>query len=194
MNLLFPKISLRSLPLMLAISVLGALVAGAYGILHDQITYSISPEYFTKMKFAQFYYANFHHSDRVFAATIGFLATWWVGFAAGWFIARITVPQTSKDTAIKQSLYGFAVIFGFAIAAAFIGFILGILHTADYSYWAPLTQMLSITEVPDFVTVAYIHNASYIGGVIGLIASIILIKRRIRTEQGAAANPYPLRG
>jgi predicted ribosomally synthesized peptide with SipW-like signal peptide len=32
---------------MLAIAFVGALVAGTYGVFHDQVTYSISPEYFT---------------------------------------------------------------------------------------------------------------------------------------------------
>jgi hypothetical protein len=30
------------------------IIAGLYGIIHDQITYSISPEYFTKFKYRQF--------------------------------------------------------------------------------------------------------------------------------------------
>ena len=61
---------------MFGISLVGALVGGIYGIVHDQVTYTISPEYFTKMKFNQFYYANYGFSDRIFAGTIGFLATW----------------------------------------------------------------------------------------------------------------------
>ena len=48
---LVPRIPREDLPAMLRIALVGGVVAGAYGILHDQITYSISPEYFTKLKF-----------------------------------------------------------------------------------------------------------------------------------------------
>ena len=36
-----------------------------YGILHDQVTFSISQEYFTKLKFYQFGYANLGLPTRV---------------------------------------------------------------------------------------------------------------------------------
>ena len=44
---------------MLGYAVIGALIAGLYGVVHDQITYSMSPEYFTRLKFFQFRYADF---------------------------------------------------------------------------------------------------------------------------------------
>jgi hypothetical protein len=39
--LLYPKIRLGPLPAMLRYAVVGAFIAGIYGIIHDQITYSI---------------------------------------------------------------------------------------------------------------------------------------------------------
>jgi len=84
-SLLYPKLRLDLLRRMLGYAVLGALIAGCYGVLHDQITYSISAEYFTRLKFLQFHYADFRFPARVFVAEIGFLATWWVGLIAGWF-------------------------------------------------------------------------------------------------------------
>jgi hypothetical protein len=42
--LLYPKLRLDLLPSMLGYAMLGAFIAGFYGVLHDQITYSISPE------------------------------------------------------------------------------------------------------------------------------------------------------
>ena len=50
---------------MLGYAVVGALIAGVYGVFHDQITYSISPEYFTRLKFLQFHYADFGFPARV---------------------------------------------------------------------------------------------------------------------------------
>ena len=96
MNILYPKIRRDLLLAMLGYALVGAALAGLYGIIHDQITYSISSEYFTRLKFAQFRWADFGLPARIFVAEIGFLATWWVGFFAGWFIARISVPAFSR--------------------------------------------------------------------------------------------------
>lgn len=156
---------------------MGALVAGSYGILHDQITYSISAEYFTKLKFHQFHYANFGFPVRIFVAEVGFLATWWVGVFSGWFLARIAVPAWPFCIALKKCLIGFGLIFGFAILATSIGYYLGINHTHDYSNWAELGFDYGITDLPAFVRVAYIHNSSYIGGLLGLITAIIYMRR-----------------
>ena len=126
MSLFYPKIRLAWLPAMLGYAVLGSLLAGFYGILHDQITYSISPEYFTRLKFAQFQYANLGFPARVFVAEIGFLASWWVGFFAAWFIARITVPAFPPAKAFRYSLRGFLIILAFAFATSIVGYVLGV--------------------------------------------------------------------
>jgi hypothetical protein len=61
------------------ILIIAPLVAGLYGIFHDQLTYTISPEYYTKFKFIQFgliedagvYVLN----PRWCAGYVGFMAT-----------------------------------------------------------------------------------------------------------------------
>jgi len=49
MNLFYPKVKhfRKIIPFMLP----GAVMALMYGAIHDQISYTISPEYFTKYKF-----------------------------------------------------------------------------------------------------------------------------------------------
>lgn len=186
MNLLFPTIKLRLLPRMLGIALLGAIIAGTYGIFHDQVTYSISPEYFTKLKFAQFQYANFGFPVRFFVAEIGFLATWWVGLFSGWFLARIALPAWPAPVAFRRCLVGFVLIFTLAASAAVIGYFLGIHHSADYSYWQDMCLSLGVTDVPAFVRVAYIHNGGYLGGLVGLIAAIVfLLCLKKRKQDGA---------
>ena len=188
MNLLIPSFKLRLLPLMLGISCLGALIAGSYGILHDQITYSISGEYFTRMKFNQFYYANFGWPVRMFVSEIGFLATWWVGFVSGWFLARIAVPSWPAVVAFKRCLAGFCIIFFTTFAAGVIGWFLGVHHTSDYSHWRDMCWGLGVKDVPAFVTVGYIHNAGYIGGLTGLVAALVHLVRLRKIEDAAPGN------
>ena len=183
MNIFFPTFKLRLLPIMLGIAFLGAAIAGVYGILHDQITYSISNEYFTKLKFNQFHSANFGFPTRVFVSEVGSLATWWVGLFSGWFLARIAVPSWPAKLALQRSLIGFSIIFSTAFTAGCVGYFLGAHHSSDYSYWQDMCLTLDVNDVPAFVCVAYIHNAGYIGGLTGLIASIVFLLRLRKTDR-----------
>ena len=190
MNIWFPRIQWRLLPGMLGIAALGALVAGSYGILHDQITYSISDEYYTKLKFDQFYYADFGLGSRAFVAEVGFLATWWVGFIAAWFLARIAVPVWSFNVALRRSIIGCVIIFICSICTAGIGFALSVFHNEDYSNWS-MCEDLGVVDIPAFVRVAYIHNAGYLGTLIGLVVSVIRMRNQIQTEQVEASDRAP---
>lgn len=185
MRWLIPSISIRMLPRMLGLAGAGALIAGLYGVIHDQLTYTISEEYFTKLKFDQFRYADFGLHPRIFVAEIGFLATWWVGFFSGWFLARIACPRWPQALAVKRCAVGFAFILGSAMLAACIGFALGWFHSGDYSKWDDFCAPLGIVDVRGFVWVAYIHNASYLGGLIGLIAAICYLRWSDRTRPQA---------
>ena len=177
MNIFYPKIQLRHLSRMLGIAFLGAIVGGVYGILHDQITYSISQEYFTKLKFDQFRYADFGFPARVFVSEVGFLATCWAGFFSGWFLARIAVPAWPPREAFRKCLAGFLIVFILAFSAAVVGYFLGIRHTGDYSHWQETCDGLGVADIRSFVRVAYIHNAGYIGGLVGLVCAILFLHR-----------------
>jgi hypothetical protein len=176
-DILYPKIPPASVRALLGYALAGAMLAGLYGVVHDEITYSIGPEYFTRLKFQQFHYADFGLAPRVLAAEIGFLATWWVGLLAGWFIARVSVPAFSPAAALRHSARGFLIVFAFALTASLGGYLLGLLHGSDYSTWEGLASRLGIVDLPNFVRVAYIHNAAYLGVVIGLIAAIIHLRK-----------------
>ena len=175
---LVPRISLTDLPAMIGVSTVGAIIAGAYGVLHDEITYTISPEYFTKLKFAQFQYADFGLGDRIFAATIGFLATWWVGFVGAWFLARRLIPNQSRREAFRQIRTGIVCVFAFGLFFGIIGNAYGLWRgpDADYSSWAWVLRELEIVDAWSFVRVAYIHNSGYLGGLVGLVVALLSLK------------------
>jgi len=160
-----------------------------YGTLHDQVTYTISPEYFTKLKFDQFHYADFGFPDRVFAAEIGFLATCWVGFFGAWFLARRLIPKQPRSRALRQISIGFATISACALLSASIGFGYGLWRGsgADYASWQSTLSYLDIENDWAFIRVAYIHNASYLGGLVGLVLALAFV-RPLRTP-----DPDPTR-
>jgi len=163
---------------MLGFAFLGAVIAGAYGIVHDHITFSIGPEYFTKLKFDQFAWANLQLGDRFFVSCIGFLATWWVGLIVGWVLARRLVPNQQRATARRKILRGFAIVFTTGIAFGLGGYFYGLLggSDGDYSDWAFALRRIEIDDMWSFVRVAYIHNAGYLGGLVGLVLTFFFVK------------------
>ena len=180
MKFLFPNLKLQQLPMMGAITLLGGFLGGVYGIIHDSITFRIGPEYFTRFKFNQFAWAEFGLSAPLFAAEIGFIASGVVGLFVGWFIARTIVPSVPAHLIFTRTWQAFGVVFSFAGLAFGIGYLLGRWDPEGYPHWIDLCLSLSVSDVSGFVRVAYIHNASYIGGVTGLFAAITLLKRSMK--------------
>ncbi|MBC7854004.1 MAG: hypothetical protein IAF94_11250 [Pirellulaceae bacterium] len=190
---LIPQVALRDLPPMFGVGIVDAIIAGTYGILHDQVTFSISPEYFTKLKFEQFRWANLGLPERVFVAEIGFLATWWVGLFCGWFLARRHIPGQSPISAWRKIMIGCGIILLCALPSAGAGFGYGSWRgpNADYSPWRTMLDFLHIEDHWSFIPVAYIHNASYLGGLIGLILALACVhpKRQPTNPTPAATSP-----
>lgn len=179
MNLIYPKIPLKCWPAMLGVAGLGALIAGCYGIIHDQLTYTISAEYFTQMKFRQFAYADFGFPARVLVGEIGFLATWWVGFFAGWVLARVVAPHVPPSRMLALSLRGFAIIIIFALLGSVGTFACGLTQnpTPETSALADFAASIGVADVPAFVRVAWIHNTSYLAGLFGIITAAFAVRR-----------------
>jgi hypothetical protein len=176
---LYPKIPKEEFFFIIKYAILGALIAGAYGVTHDQITYTISSEYFTQIKFKQFHYADFGFGKRVFVATIGFLATWWVGFFAGWLFARLYSAKQNVVDAHRMVIKAFIAVFACGFASAMIVGAIGYLfinqNNIDQS-WGYTLKAYDIKDAPNFMRVVYIHYASYAGGLTGIILSLVFIK------------------
>lgn len=113
---------------------------------------------------------------------------------AGWFIARVTVPGYSRPEALRRCARGFLIVFASALVAALTGYVLGLLHGSDYSAWEDLASSLGILNLSCFVRVAYIHNASYLGGLIGLIAAITHLRKRKRSCPTTPQAASPAQG
>jgi hypothetical protein len=177
-----PEIKAGTLPAIIQYALIGALIAAGYGIVHDEVTYSISPEYFTKLKFAQFHYADFGLPRRVFVAEVGVLATWWVGFFAGWFMARLALPRFEPEVCARKMWTGFAMLFAIAVAGSLVGYALGLAlpQNAELGTWLASKKMLGLDDLRSFVRVAYIHNSSYLGGLCGLIVALLYLRRTSR--------------
>src|SRR5258705_1608770 len=154
------------------------LTAGLYGIIHDQATYSISPEYFTKFKYRQFgFEAYWFGGHRQTVAVIGFLATWWMGLFIGLLIGMFGLIFRDHIEMRKTIARSIAIVFITAVLFAVIGFLWGRYHLVktEVTWWIPD----NLIDRDSFIVVGSIHNFSYTGGIVGLLVAIsyMIIKR-----------------
>jgi hypothetical protein len=177
--------AIKKLLLMPPLLALGCLIAGIYGALHDQVSYSASPDYFHAFKFIQFRISP-HLHDRLGAAIVGWQATWWMGPIIGLPLFCVGLIISGWQAYLRSVLtaYGVAVLTAFAI-----GF--GALAT---SYVLLTPENLPPFEFPEgvhdrvaFARVGIMHNFSYLGGVVGIITALTyLIWARWRTGRNTS--------
>lgn len=153
-----------------------AVLAGIYGIIHNQISYTISSEYFTHFKFIQFNVPWAYSYPRLGAAYVGFLATWWMGILVfiplGWF--GFIFPNT-QQMAI-QLMRAFLVVAATALSTGLLGlayayFQVNSTSIHHYVHWL----RDGISHPIPFIRVGFMHNCSYFGGVTGLLAGIVYL-------------------
>lgn len=160
------------------------ILAGIFGIIHDQTTFSICPEYFTKFKYRQFNFtAEDFGSDRLTVAAIGFLATWWVGMFMGIVLGFTSLLLKDSNMMKSVVIKSLQIIFLITILFSFLGFIYGRYYLTQKGVDWRLPGDLN--DLKGFITVGSIHNFSFIGGIAGLVAatSFIFIKRSVKNPK-----------
>jgi hypothetical protein len=184
MRWLFPRFPLHRLPIMLLIALMGALIAGLYGAVHDQLSFALSPEYFTKFKFRQFAWADVGWPPRLFASEVGVLACAGVGLASGWLLARAGLAELPPSQRRRATTKSFAVVVVFAAVGGLTGWALGAwAANGDLSGWADWQRTLGLTNLPAFVVVAYLHAGGYLGALVGFILAAVYVRRAMRRFQ-----------
>jgi hypothetical protein len=153
--------------------IVGCVLAGLYGVLHDQLSYTVSPEYFTAFKFRQFEVAP-ALQNRVGVAVIGWLATWWMGVIMSAPLITGALLFRDARSGARQCLIAYAVA---GLTAMLFG--LGGL-AAGYALFSEtsLPTFAFPADVVDrvaFARVGLMHNSSYLGGVVGIGTGLIYL-------------------
>jgi hypothetical protein len=158
----------RLFTFLVAIALL-ALLAGLYGALHDQVSFTVAPEYFTLFKYQQFgFEPEWFGGHRQTVAVIGFLATWWVGLLIGFFLGGTALLQPSAH-AIQHAIKRGAMI---TLSVAAVCALIGLGYGWYFAGHTVFTFPEKITDPHAFFAVGTMHNFSYGGGVLGLIIAI----------------------
>ena len=163
------------------------LLASVYGYFHNYITFSISPEYFTKFKFYQFSVLEYvvQDDDHLKASYVGIMATWWFGTVIGGILGLSSFFLSKIN--LLHFLKAILLCIGVTILFSFLGYLVGLYATEDLGFSAEFLNNLSNKK--DFLTAGTMHNFSYLGGSVGLFAAILYLLRVHRTNDMTLKHP-----
>lgn len=168
---------MKKLLLMPVLVLAGIIIAGLYGVLHNQISYTVSPEYFTRFKFAQFSVPEHMHS-RIGASIVGWRATWWMGAIIGAVIVPVGLIIRGVKNYAMSVCRAFLVVVLTAITVGLTALLVSCftIHGSTVpDYWYPG----GLVDTVAFARVGTMHNFSYLGGLLGMPTGIVyLILRR----------------
>lgn len=176
---------LKKIGVYVLVVVLAVGVAGLYGIAHNQISYTVAPEYFTKFKFRQFGFVDMPLPDRVRASMVGFLASWWMGIPIGLLVGAAGFIHHGARRMLRVSLCSLLVAVAFTLLFGLGGLLYGWFQTAhidvaEYRGWFIPDD---VTNLRRFLCAGYMHNSSYLGGVLAIfVAWAFHIAVRVRTK------------
>ena len=178
---------------LILIILISPLIGGLYGILHDQLTYTLAPEYYTKFKFYQFGLMDLGNeaifpNPRIEVSAVGFMATWWMGLPIGLILGVVCLIHKDHKTMLRVTMKAIIITVIVAFVTGLFGLAFGKLYLADtgVDWWLPD----NLVDVKNFIAVGSMHNFSYLGGLLGLIPGIIYcIKQKRKTPYN---NAYSL--
>jgi hypothetical protein len=145
----------------LKIVLLCTLASVIYGVVHDQVTIRVCPEYFVVAHRP----LCTGHSLTVIGLCWGVAGTWWIGAALGIVLARMARPATGAKISTGQlasEIGKLLVIMG--LASAFAG-------AAGWWLGSTLRAPRALSgEIPSpraFWAASFAHGASYLAGLLG---------------------------
>jgi uncharacterized protein YacL len=143
----------------------GTLLACIYGIIHDQITYRISEEFYTHIRFAQ---SEIAPTESWWGVTkVAVINTWKIGFIISLILSCTGLIHRNEKRLLKHTIQSFLITSSIAAILTVIGFIMGKFHNPELEK-LPNT----ILDKSNFLLVQSIHNFTYIGGLIGMFVGV----------------------
>lgn len=178
-------------PTFFLLLIMAAGAAGVFGALHNQLSVSVGPSYFTGLKFAQFGIAD-TTGLRLGAAQVGVLASWWMGVIVGLpaFLYGLAVVPSARSY-LAAGIGGIGLVLVLAVFAAFAGLVGGIVAEATGILDAYVAVPDGVDRT-DFLRAGFMHDASYVAGGVGALLAIWPMRRarmidtaRLTASQGS---------
>lgn len=144
-------------------------LAALYGALHNQISYTVAPEYFLDFKFHQF---NIPPAlpDRLGAALVGILASWWMGLVSGLPIALISAfaPGAGRMAAIfvRTAFFIMAITLALGLATLLVP------QTLLAQVLDQIPIPVGVSDTLAFARAGLMHDTSYLAGGLGMLVGL----------------------
>ena len=158
----------------LIIVLFSVIIASIFGAIHNQLSYSVSNEFFEDFLFGNFGSNEWNlNNKRIAASLVGILGTYWVGLLLGIIYAVIFLFINSQNN-FKFIFKAISLNVLFALIGSIIGYFIGFLIPwEDSGIWMEFG-----TQNPQkYVQANFMHSGSYYGGILGLIFGIIYLFR-----------------
>ncbi|WP_299248540.1 hypothetical protein [uncultured Cytophaga sp.] len=165
----------------IALLILAPVLASFYGFIHDQMTFSISEEFFTKFRFNNYEFPHSWH-PRVRAGMIGMLNAWQTGIPFGIVLTAVGRIHRNTRKLLFYTFYTFVLTFTMASLFSIIAAYMPI--PTDIAI-ARQSMPEDILDPIAFQRVVQINNFGYVGGIIGMLLGIglhVLLYRRDKNK------------
>jgi hypothetical protein len=179
--------AMKKLALMPILFVIACLFAGVYGAVHNQVSYTASPEYFTKFKFEQFDIPE-NYPERVGAAVVGWLAAWWMGIVIGAVLIPLGLVLRGTAEYFRGMIVAFGVVAATTLLAGLAALAAAYLVIDDQTAGNITRYGNEVVDDVAFARAGTMHNFSYLGGFLGIVTGLVAIgwmrRRQIQVSKG----------
>ncbi|MEM8748719.1 MAG: hypothetical protein AAGF28_00340 [Pseudomonadota bacterium] len=168
-----PKIVL--LPFLFAAA---SLIAGLYGVLHNQISYTVSHEYFSLFKFNQFAIED-QFRNRIGASVVGFYASWWMGALMGIPVSLAALFASTPRRCATLFLGSTVIVVIIALTIGLGGLVFSPFMTPS-SGFTSAAEKAGVIDPSAFFRAGTMHDFSYLGSIVGMVIAIGWIIMKIK--------------
>ena len=156
----------------LIIVIFSIIIASVFGAIHNQLSYSVSNEFFEDFLFGNFGINDWNlNNKRIEASVVGIFGSYWVGFILGIIYAVIFLFINTENN-FKYIFKAISINIFLALIGSIIGYIIGfIIPWENSGIWMEFG-----TQNPQkYVQANFMHSGSYYGGIVGLIIGIFYL-------------------
>lgn len=140
--------------------------SAAYGALHNQISYTVSPEFFFSYQFGPFD-IPMGQWNRVGATLVGIYSAWWMGLIIGPPVLLVGLILSDWKAYLKHTLIAFGVVTGTALLVGLVALTVARFSSPSSEYWA-----------------SAMHDYGYLGGCLGIVTgSLYLVSEWARQRK-----------
>ena len=176
---------LTRLLLIPALIAIACIAAGLYGVVHNQLSYTLSPEYFTEFKFIQF---DIDPSlpERAGASIVGWHGARWMGVVISYLLIPLGLVIRGDANYFWGMLRVFAVVALTAFAVELIALCYAFVTVDAIAAGEIVIYANHVADDVAFERVGIMHDLGYMGGYAGMATGALAIlwerKRSIRPD------------